>query len=32
MGTAPLAADPEIVLELEGLDSDVGNDDFMFDV
>jgi hypothetical protein len=31
-GTTPLAADPEIVLEFEGVDSDVGNDDFMFDV
>ena len=27
-GTTPLAADPEIVHELEGVDSDVGNDDF----
>jgi hypothetical protein len=31
-GTIPLAADPEIVLEFEGVDSDVGNDDFMLDV
>jgi hypothetical protein len=31
-GTTPLAADPEIVLEFEGVDSDVGSDDFMFDV
>lgn len=31
-GTIPLAADPEIVLEFEGVDSDVGSDDFMFDV
>jgi len=28
----PLVADPEIVLEFEGVESDVGNDDFMFDV
>ena len=31
-GTTLLASDFEIVLEFEGLDSDVGNDDFMFDV
>ena len=31
-GTTPLAADPEIVLGFDGVDSDVGNDDFMFDV
>jgi hypothetical protein len=30
--TTPLAADPEIVLEVEGVDSDVENEDFMFDV
>jgi hypothetical protein len=31
-GTTPLAVDPVLVLEFEGVDPDVGNDDFMFDV
>lgn len=31
-GTRPLVADPQIVLEFEGVGLDVGNDDFMFDV
>lgn len=32
MGATPLAADFEVVLKFEGVGSDVGNDDFMFDV